>query len=149
MGLVVSSAFLDINVESEIKIGNLFLNIANCTTSLLKIKESFYFDVTITNSKQMQIINNLHRKINKHTDVLSFAFHDVKPQTNLLGEIFINWDDVFKQSKINKTSIFQELAILCIHGLLHLLKYDHLTAKGYKMMNDLQNKIMKELNLYI
>lgn len=145
MGLNVSVNYLNIDIQYKIKINNLFKKISGHVSNLLGITNEFYFDVTITNSKQMQAINNLYRNINKHTDVLSFAFYDNDPKTNLLGEIFINWDDVNKQSKRNKTSQLVELSILFIHGLLHLLQYDHQDSENYKKMIMLQNAILKSI----
>jgi ssRNA-specific RNase YbeY (16S rRNA maturation enzyme) len=90
MSLNCTTNYLDVEIPSKIKIENLFKKITIYVNSFLKIRANFYFDVTITNSSKILEINKLHRKINKSTDVLSFAFHDTKPKTNLLGEIFIN-----------------------------------------------------------
>jgi rRNA maturation RNase YbeY len=63
--------------------------------------------------------------------------HDTNPKTQLLGEIFINWDDCVLN--INK---YQHLSLLFTHGLLHLLQFNHNTPKNEKQMNILQNKII-------
>jgi probable rRNA maturation factor len=61
-----------------------------------------------------------------------------------LGEIFINFQQAQRQAK---TTYEAELLLLFIHGVLHLLKYDHGNAKQKQIMFRLQNKIMKQLNL--
>ena len=97
-------------------------------------------------SKHMLLINRKYRHINASTDVLSFALHDVPPRTPLLGDIFINWDDVRKQSTLNKTTLEKELIILFIHGLFHLLGFDHNSSKNQIKMDKTQAKIMSKLN---
>jgi probable rRNA maturation factor len=79
--------------------------------------------------------------------VLSFALHDVEPQTNLLGEIYINWTDVIKNADENKTKPLKELCILFVHGLLHLLKYDHTKIQDRKKMNALEKRIISQIEI--
>jgi probable rRNA maturation factor len=76
--------------------------------------------------------------------VLSFAFHDnqgIKPI--LLGEIFINFQQVKWQAQ---DTYEQEITLLFIHGVLHLLGYNHDNLKKAKLMQNLQNNILKQLN---
>lgn len=90
------------------------------------------------------MINNQYRHINKPTDVISFALHDAASiKTNLIGEIYINY-----QMATNPKNTFEfEMVFLFIHGLLHLLGYDHQRKQKEKEMFALQNKLMKQLNL--
>ena len=109
---------------------------------------NYTFDVNIINSNQMHIINKKHRKVDKDTDVISFAFHDAKDiKSNLLGEIFINHQRAKKQAKEYGHSYEREMTFLFIHGVLHLLGYDHIKSAGEQKMNKLQNSLMKQLNL--
>ena len=85
---------------------------------------------------------------NKPTDVLSFRLWDAKDiKTKLLGEIFINYEYVTIQSKKHRANFVSEFVLLFIHGLLHLIGYDHFDAKTKTQMFSAQNKIMKKLNL--
>jgi probable rRNA maturation factor len=102
------------------------------------------FEVNFLNDKNMKIMNNKYRKINKTTDVISFALHDFKKfKTDLLGEIFIGIDTAKKDAKKLKISLQKEINLLFIHGLLHLLGYDHNNKKKEKIMFKLQNEILE------
>lgn len=145
MSFTFTITYNNIKIEQKNKIQLLFENICRFVTHIFKIKQPYYFDVIITNSKTIRLINKKYRKIDKPTDVLSFAFHDAEPKTNLLGEIFINWNDVVKESKYKKTSATKEVCILFIHGLLHLLQYDHNNLNNKRIMNKLENEILSKL----
>lgn len=110
--------------------------------TILKQKEKNFFDVILINDLQMQRINKAFRKINKPTDVLSFALNDAKPKikTPLLGEIYLAPNYIKKNAK---TSFEREFYLCFIHGILHLLGYDHTNRKNKKIMFDLQEKILK------
>ena len=110
----------------------------------LKIKDSLFFDVIIIDNKQMQKINNKFRHINKPTDVISFALRDANKsiKVNLLGEIYLNPDYIHK---INKNNFLKEFILTYIHGILHLLSYNHENKKEEKIMFDLQNKILNKI----
>jgi len=112
----------------------------------LKIKDNLYFDCSFVSLKKIHQINLSYRHIDKPTDVISFAFHDNQELiTPLLGEIFICEPIAKIQAKDNKHSLNYELAFLFIHGLLHLLGYDHLNHNDEKMMFKIQNQIINQL----
>lgn len=90
----------------------------------LKEKKEIVF--IFLNSKEMQQINKTYRKKNKPTDVLSFESAD--PEA--LGEIAFCLPVLTKQAKQQKHSVDQELQYMMIHGLLHLLGYDHELSKA-------------------
>lgn len=110
----------------------------------LKIKESLYFDVIIVDNEQMQKINKQFRKIDKPTDVITFALRDAKYSINtpLLGEIFLAPDYI---QKISKKPFNQEFILTFIHGILHLLGYDHDNKKKEKVMFSLQAEILQKV----
>lgn len=113
----------------------------------LKIKSKYYFDVEIVNNEQMHNINKKYRDIDKTTDILSFRLKDSDQniKLNLLGEIYINIDLAKKQALSNNKTLFYQMTFLFIHGVLHLLEYDHSDKKSYKKMFDLQDKIINRL----
>jgi probable rRNA maturation factor len=100
-------------------------------------------------------LNYQYRKINKPTDVLAFPFHYfykkevnfTKEETRDLGDIFICFPVAIKQAREKKCSLEKEVCFLFLHGLLHLLGYDHERAKERKTMFSLQSKILRRLNL--
>ena len=129
-----------LNVED---IKKCFDAICLSTYKVLNICENVVFDVDIVSPAQIKKINKQYRKIDKVTDVISFANRDaITIFTPLLGEIFICLDQAKKQAKQYKHSLQRELTFLFTHGLLHLLGYDHMNKKDEKVMLDITNKII-------
>ncbi len=85
-------------------------------------------DLLITNNSEIKKINFEYRGIDKATDVLSFPF-DESPMTPL-GSIIISSDYIKEVSTKLHHSQIDELCLMFIHGLLHLLGYDHETDNG-------------------
>jgi len=93
-------------------------------------------------------LNKKYRQKDKVTDVLSFAYHDSSASSNnsdLLGEIYIDLDQVKRQAPEYNNSFDQELFKLFIHGMLHLRGYDHETDSSFRVMKLLEDKITKML----
>jgi len=85
-------------------------------------------DLLVTDNTRIQAINMEHRNIDKATDVLSFPFEDIP--MGPLGSLVISSDYVIAASKEYGHSAEDEFCLLFIHGLLHLLGYDHETDQG-------------------
>ena len=91
---------------------------------------------------QMKSINKQYRGKNKPTDVLSFA--SVEPQS--LGDLVFCLPVLKKQAKAQKHSLDRELLYMMIHGLLHLLGYDHeLSKPEEKLMFHIQDTAFEHL----
>jgi len=82
----------------------------------------------LCNNDYIQQINNQFRQKDSPTDVLSFPYEDMLYAP--LGSIVISIDFVNDKSKLYKHSFEDELILLYIHGLLHLLGYDHEVDNG-------------------
>lgn len=125
-----------------------FNEICFSTFKTLKICEEIEFDVNIVTKKKIQEINKKYRKIDRPTDVITFANRDKQVlYVPLLGEIFICLDVAKEQAKEYKHSLQRELIFLFTHGLLHLLGYDHMNKKDEKIMFDLTDKIIKSSHI--
>ena len=85
-------------------------------------------ELIITSNNEIKRINAEHRKIDKATDVLSFPYEDMPMSP--LGSIVISEDFVKEKAVELKHTTSDELALLFIHGLLHLLGYDHEVDSG-------------------
>ena len=97
------------------------------TLKMEKVKSSF-FSIVFIDDEKMQQMNLEYRKIDRTTDVLSFAFEDnEKMRYNIrqLGEIYISIPRMKEQAHEYGHSEKRELAFLTVHGILHLLGYDH------------------------
>jgi probable rRNA maturation factor len=108
------------------------------------IKENFFFDTKFVNDTEIKKINNTYCKKNKTTDVLTFALYDAKKsiKTKLIGEIFINIDAAKRDFKKNSITYYDEIKMLFVHGVLHLLGYEHKTTSEWNKMISLQKKIL-------
>ena len=117
------------------------------TLKILKIKGEADVSLILVGPITIKRINSSYRNIDKVTDVLSFEYlenHEDK-YVEELGDIFINRNRVISQAKDYKHSIKREFIFLFIHGLLHLLGYDHMNDKDEKKMLAIQKKIIGDL----
>ncbi|MFZ3231375.1 MAG: rRNA maturation RNase YbeY [Pseudobdellovibrio sp.] len=93
-------------------------------------------------SQSMREINLQFRKKNKPTDVLSFLSED--PES--LGELLFCLPVLKKQAKLQKHSLDRELLYMMIHGVLHLLGYDHeVSKKEHKIMFQIQDSCFEHV----
>ena len=106
------------------------------------------FSIIFIDNEQIRKINATYRGIDRETDVISFAFEDVKDDFSLtkrvLGDIYISIPKMQEQAKSYGHSEKRELAFLTVHGLLHLLGYDHQTPEEEEKMFGLQKEILDE-----
>ena len=112
-------------------------------------KSGVIFSITFVDEAYIQELNKSFRGIDAVTDVISFAFQDSydKINTNMLGDIFICIPRMLKQASDYGHSEKRELAFLSVHGLLHLLGYDHMNKADEEVMFNLQDEILRELNI--
>lgn len=108
--------------------------------ALLRLKKEL--SIVFLSTAEMQNINKQFRKKNKATDILSFVSHD--PQS--LGELLLCLDVLKRQAVKQRHSLKNEITYMLIHGILHLLGYDHeLSAKEERLMFRLQDACFEEL----
>ena len=123
--------------------------IIDFTIKKLNIKNSV-FDIIFINDEEMHKLNKEYRGIDRTTDVLSFALNDNKhidTIINSLGDIFISIPKMISQAKMYEHSEKRELSFLTLHGILHLLGYDHMNESDEKIMFGLQKEILNELGI--
>lgn len=111
----------------------------------LKLKNAL-FNVIIINNDSIHKINKEYRNIDRPTDVISFALEDDLDITlrdiRMLGDIYISYDMVKKQANEYNHSTKRELCFLAIHGLLHLLGYDHMNKEDEDKMFSKQKELL-------
>lgn len=109
------------------------------------------FNIIIIDNKRIREINKEYRNIDKETDVISFALEDEQDflyeEFRLLGDIYISLDKVKEQSKMYGHSFLRELAFLSVHGILHLLGYDHIKSEDEAIMFAKQDEILNEFGI--
>ncbi|MFH1769794.1 MAG: rRNA maturation RNase YbeY [Parcubacteria group bacterium] len=109
--------------------------------------------INIVGLKRITDLNKKHRGKNKPTDVLSFPVQkdliSTKPHPGgimNLGDIFISYPFVVREVGTDNKKIKNQIILLTVHGLLHLLEYDHeRSSKNEKQMFALQDKIVRSL----
>ncbi|MGM9969561.1 MAG: rRNA maturation RNase YbeY [Anaeroplasma sp.] len=107
------------------------------------------FNIIFVNEEEIQRINREYRKIDKVTDVISFALCDDDEivQSNELGDVFICVSKAESQAKEYGHSRERELCFLAVHGYLHLCGFDHLTKEEEIIMFTKQEEILNEAGI--
>lgn len=124
--------------------------------------ELLEMSLSIVSPEEIQQLNKSFREVDKVTDVLSFptcdnptrgaitvVCEDVNPETDLLniGDVVICMERAKEQAKEYGHSLKRELAFLSLHGLLHLLGYDHVEEADEKQMVALQKEILDQAGI--
>ena len=131
------------NLEEELKIVH---EVLIHGLKKLKIKEAI-FNVIIVDNDYIHKLNKEYRNIDRETDVITFALEDDKtfnPDIRILGDVYISIDKAKSQSVEYGHSLLRELSFLAVHGMLHLLGYDHMKKEDEDIMFPLQEKILEE-----
>jgi len=116
-----------------------FEKIANAAVG--KKYEKSEISVTLVNDAEIRKINKKYRNIDKPTNVLSFELGD----DILLGDIFISLDTVRREAKNENISVSEHTAHMIVHGVLHLLGYDHILDKDAEKMEKKETQILQKL----
>ena len=122
----------------------------NYCASSLKLK-NVLFNVIIIDNDSIHKINKEYRNIDRETDVITFALEDNKQidtkDVRVLGDIYISYDKVISQAKEYNHSTRREICFLAVHGLLHLLGYDHMNNEDEEVMFGLQKELLNSYGI--
>ena len=131
--------------RTKIKNPNLYFRKKIRKLSSIKLlkKKDFQFTLLLTNKTILKKLNKKFRKKNKETDVLSFPMKS-NFNKSYKGDIAICYEIINLRSK--KTNFNIEFDKMWIHGLLHLLGYNHVKLKDYKKMLRREQDILKRVN---
>ena len=104
--------------------------------------------IIIVDNDYIHKLNNQYRNIDKVTDVISFALEDdnsvvIPDNIRLLGDIYISLDKATEQAKEYGHSLERELCFLAVHGVYHLLGYDHETKEEAEEMFKKQEEVLE------
>lgn len=109
------------------------------------------FNIIIVDNETIKEINKTYRNKDMVTDVISFALEDdktfVETDYRILGDIYICLDKAKSQAIEYGHSFLREFSFLTIHGLLHLLGYDHMTEEDEKVMFKVQEDILNKYGI--
>ena len=118
--------------------------------AIKKLNVDGYFTIIFIDDEKMHKMNLQYRGIDRTTDVLSFALNDnenIEEDGCVLGDIFISIPKMKEQASEYGHSEKRELSFLSIHGLLHLLGYDHMKPEDEKVMFGLQNEVLEDAGI--
>lgn len=124
--------------------------IVEYTLKYQKVENSI-LNVIIVNEDKIRELNKNYRNKDSVTDVISFALEDddtfIKTNIRVLGDIYICFKRAMEQAINYNHSLKRELSFLTVHGILHLLGYDHMNEKDEKVMFELQERILNEYGI--
>tara|TARA_B100001093_G_scaffold93143_1_gene85367 strand:+ start:314 stop:832 length:519 start_codon:yes stop_codon:yes gene_type:complete len=116
-------------------------------SDLIKTNSKNSIFVLFAGDKKIIELNSRFRKINLPTNILSFPSFIESNNEIFLGDIIFSAETIYKEAKRDKKSYINHLIHLFIHGVLHLLGYDHQTEDNAKVMESLEIKILNTLKI--
>ena len=132
-------------------------SIAESTLAAEKIEDNIELGLVIASQQRVQQLNKNYRGKDSPTDVLAFAMlpePDADKETSFttppdgikhLGEVIISYPQAIKQAAEQRHSVAMEVAILIIHGMLHLLCYDHIEDEDAVKMRAREKEILESM----
>ena len=115
--------------------------------------ENSELSITLTDDEHIHELNKKFRGVDRPTDVLSFAFREsdepeiLNQQTEILGDIIISLERAKMQAEEYGHTYLREVIFLTVHGILHLLGYDHMEEADRIEMEREQDFVMAELGI--
>ena len=113
-------------------------------------QEDASFNVIVVDNEYIHKLNKEYRGIDRETDVISFALEDDKtftPPVRILGDIYISIDKCKSQAEEYQHSLMREFCFLAVHGMLHLLGYDHMQKEDEEVMFKFQEDILNKMDI--
>lgn len=144
MGLLNTYEIIN-NIDEEIEEVKSLNGLLDYSLNYLKL-ENVMFNIIIVDNDTIHSINKEYRGVDRPTDVISFALEDdtsfIETEFRILGDIYISIDKAREQAESYGHSLKREISFLTVHGLLHLLGYDHMNEEEEKEMFGLQELIL-------
>lgn len=114
-------------------------------TKYLNLEDTI-FNVILVDDKYIREINKTYRNVDKETDVISFALEDTKdiknPVIRVLGDIYVSVETAKRQAYNYYNTFEEEVRFLVVHGLMHLLGYDHMIKSDEIKMRSLEEEVL-------
>ncbi len=111
--------------------------------ALVRGKGNGALTILLSDDKKLRTLNVTFRGKDKPTNVLSFPTRD----EDYLGDVAVAYGVTAKESREQKKQFADHATHLVVHGVLHLLGYDHETARAAKIMEPLETQILSELGI--
>lgn len=149
--MIAIQSSADITIESKRETNKLLRRAALETLRQSDAPSKAELSIFLTSDSHLQALNQQHLGIDAPTDVLSFPADETDPDTGdlYLGDILISYPRAQAQASAGGHSTKDELQLLVVHGVLHLMGYDHADAEGKKRMWSAQEKILSAIGCEI
>ena len=127
----------------------------NAVAKLHDLDDMTEVDITIVDDEEIHQLNRDYRNVDRPTDVLSFALDEddedepelLEGQLHLLGDIIISAETATRQAEEFGHGFEREIVYLAVHGLLHLLGYDHMVEEDKVIMRAKEEEALRAINL--
>ena len=127
----------------------------NAVAKLHDLDDMTEVDITIVDDEEIHQLNLDYRNVDRPTDVLSFALDEddedepelLEGQLHLLGDIIISAETATRQAEEFGHGLEREIVYLAVHGLLHLLGYDHMVEEDKVIMRAKEEEALRAINL--
>lgn len=146
----------DINLIPEMNLDDLYRldHIVERVFEILELDTASELSIVIATDAFVRQLNSQHRGIDKTTDVLSFPSDPLPPEiaaeeTPYLGDLVVAYHYTLQQATHHDHHPQDEFALLVIHGILHLIGYDHNTQSDQTEMWEQQAGILEQLDINI
>lgn len=146
------------NAQTKIQLSEISHQIVNSVLNqvaeVFELSKQTEVSVMFTDDESIRKLNFEYRDKDAATDVLSFALNEGDepdivdgPEEMLLGDIIISLETASRQAEEYGHSMDRELAYLLVHGMLHLLGYDHMTEEDRTEMRFEEERILSKLGI--
>jgi probable rRNA maturation factor len=124
---------------------------AKATLAAIGVQAQGDITLVLSNDAQIRALNRQFRGLDSPTDVLSFNIDELNPQSgrNYLGDVVISLERAQEQAVSAAHPLTAELALLTVHGILHLCGYDHDQPADQAQMWALQKAILASLGIHL
>jgi probable rRNA maturation factor len=103
--------------------------------------------IALTDDKEMRVLNRTWRSKDQPTNVLSFPAGDAPAQHGVLGDVAIAYETTQCEAEEAGIALSDHVSHLVVHGVLHLLGFDHLNDAEAEQMEDLERKALASLGV--
>ena len=128
--------------------------VLNKVAELYGLEENTEVSITLTDDAYIKELNTQYRNKDCTTDVLSFALNEGEepeivdgPAVNLIGDIIISVETAKRQAEEYGHSLEREMAFLTVHGMMHLLGYDHIEEADRIEMRKEEEYVLENLGI--
>ena len=127
----------------------------NVVAELEALSPQTEVDITLVDAAAIHELNRTYRGIDRPTDVLSFALDEGEEEPevdddeieHLLGDVIISAPTAVRQGEEYGHGLEREMTYLAVHGMLHLLGYDHMEEKDKLIMRKREEEVLRRLDL--